>query len=667
VRDLLYKNITFFKAKNPSLYRQLSSHKVSKYKAVVEGGRVVNIINSSGRPVYPYNIERYCEAQVREFFETETARYQDFETVNYELLPYKSKHHDLINVYSPYKFTDKRDFSPNAEDNLNTLVIFGLGNGRHIELLLARKAVRNLIIVDDGLDFLYVSLHCVDWENIYSEVESRGGQVCLVLRSNQEAVTKALSAYLSGAKRSATVKFYKYFHIENNILRETNSLIERLFFIANFGLGFYDDERVGFAHTVDHLVNKRNFLMDFGLDVKFAIGDREVFVLGNGPSLDNIEDYLKENRESLFIVSCGTTLGSLYKKGIKPDLHLEQERPEVVSKIIKKTTDASYRNGIKLCALNTVHPKVFELFDSNRSYVLFKPNDFAADSIFTRVLGDLKYDSKTIMFSNPTVTNFGIALMGYLGITEFSIAGIDYGSKASGVAHSKDSIYSEKGAQNLFTKRVPGSRVPWVWSSSLLHRSLEVTEEAISYFDLNIKNYSDGALIKGCKVADVPTVNSETLTDALQGKYTIEGDMVNNALKGMVSESVYSYAEIYRKILSAIESHLTVYTENVCSIYVSLPSELNENAVLEYLDAILIPRHEGGAYYEEFSMLFCGTINTFSAIGSSICLNRSDLDYRYFVESIHQKLLVFLAQAQHDLSNNFCEFDVYVETSKSIV
>ena len=61
-----------------------------------------------------------------------------------------------------------------------------------------------------------------------------------------------------------------------------------------------------------------------------------VLIVGAGPSLDRDMPHLKALRERAIVVSCGTSIGILLKNGIRPDLHCEIERGELVHELLAK-------------------------------------------------------------------------------------------------------------------------------------------------------------------------------------------------------------------------------------------------------------------------------------------------------------------------------------------
>ena len=92
--------------------------------------------------------------------------------------------------------------------------------------------------------------------------------------------------------------------------------------MQGLGLGFFDDEQQGFAHTI-HNINAGYAFFSHGADIENL---PPVLLIGNGPSLDSHVNFIRQHQADSIIISCGTALSSLAKVGIKPDFHVEMER-----------------------------------------------------------------------------------------------------------------------------------------------------------------------------------------------------------------------------------------------------------------------------------------------------------------------------------------------------
>ena len=71
-----------------------------------------------------------------------------------------------------------------------------------------------------------------------------------------------------------------------------------------------------------------------------------VFIIANGPSLDDSIDVIAANKDRAILISCGSAISALHKVGIKPDIHVETERTKIVYDFLVNLNDPEYLQDI---------------------------------------------------------------------------------------------------------------------------------------------------------------------------------------------------------------------------------------------------------------------------------------------------------------------------------
>ncbi|MFL9598655.1 6-hydroxymethylpterin diphosphokinase MptE-like protein, partial [Aeromonas veronii] len=89
------------------------------------------------------------------------------------------------------------------------------------------------------------------------------------------------------------------------------------------GWGFFDDNIYALAHSHTHLQDGIPFLKRWRNSSTFE--QVPVFVVGNGPSLDQSIEFIRQHQQQAIIIACGTAVSALYKTGIKPDIYVAVE------------------------------------------------------------------------------------------------------------------------------------------------------------------------------------------------------------------------------------------------------------------------------------------------------------------------------------------------------
>ena len=206
--------------------------------------------------------------------------------------------------------------------------------------------------------------------------------------------------------------------------------------------------------------------------------------------------HLKALRERAIVVSCGTSIGILLKNGIRPDLHCEIERGELVHELLSKVHDEYGFEGITLIASTTVDPRVSSLFEKSWFFVR---GGLSPACVLMQSVGILP-------FVDPLCCNGAFASVAAMGFRNIWLIGLDLGQKEEGRHHARDSVYYRPEHANLdedyrrrFNRIVPGNfggEVRTFWAFDLGRRMLA---NAQRYYRTVLVNCSDGASIEGAQ------------------------------------------------------------------------------------------------------------------------------------------------------------------------
>ena len=434
-------------ARNLEMLRQVQPTEYARYRSwqprafhlrwLQEMGTTV-VDGRSGHAIYPGTAEEHARRQVEAFLASPSLRRCRFQTKD-TLQEEKTVHPRWMNRAVRALHASGAEDPAEPPAFIQTLFVFGLGLGHHLRELLERVEVRHLCVVEPEIDLVHASLHALEWIPIVEYFSHRGRSLELVAGLNAADSVARIEGWVDSIGGFNLVQPWFFEHLRSETLHEIgqgvlNVVIPR----ATGSLGFFDDERIGLAHTVANLDADRAILRDTIATSPREL-DRPVYVVANGPSLDDAIDTLRANRDHAVLVSCGTALGSLVKAGLEPDLHVEMERTRPVIEWITQATTQKQRDRIRLIALNTVHPEVFDLFP--KSAMAMKPNDLG--SLWTA--GHLEGGGPlaTVVECNPTVGNCGLAVVTALGFTDVTVFGMDLGYPAGGRHHSSLSLHYE--------------------------------------------------------------------------------------------------------------------------------------------------------------------------------------------------------------------------------
>jgi hypothetical protein len=390
-------------------------------------------------------------------------------------------------------------------EKVDSLIVFGVALGLHVEQLLAKRDITNLYICEPNLDFFYASLFVTDWCSILIAAEQQKKRIYLNIGGDGSEYFHDFMGqfYQVGAYAIANTYMLPSYHTPQ-LLKAIQSLKQQLKVVLAMG-EFYDHARYGVAHTYLSLEAGHQFLKaDSAEAAKLSALAIPVFIVGNGPSLDKCIDYIKEHRHKVIVISCGTAIRSLHKMGIQPDFHAEVEQNRATYDWITQVKDPAYLKRIKLISVNGVHPDTAGLFE--HTYLALKDGE-ASTQIFRNGFVGQGYNVASLSFAYPTVSNLVLNYVLKLGFQQVYLLGVDLGYADINQHHSKHSAYYKADGKDVMDYEkhygsgipVKGNFRPYVFTKPEFDVSRQLIEKALAEKQrrCDVFNCSDGALIKG--------------------------------------------------------------------------------------------------------------------------------------------------------------------------
>ena len=309
------------------------------------------------------------------------------------------------------------------------LICFGLGLGLHLPALIDEYPVNTLIVVDDQMDGLALSLSHLDWKAVIDTLTKRGGGLEILIGDDPQGLTDQLLHALRGPQFPCLDGTYVFHHHNTEVLAETVQRLSALMPVVEGNDGFFEDEILMLENSVGNLIrNNFHILKD---DPQRPLKQMPVLIVGSGPSLnDTIED-IKRVRKNMLLISCGTGLGPLLAAGLKPDFHVEVENTQDIEDIITGIAEQYDLSGITLIGTSTIKPKIPTFFDE----VILCWRDVV---IPTRLFSEI---GEHLSLAGPTVTNLGVRAALSMGFYEYYLFGVDLGSRVADQHHASGSIY----------------------------------------------------------------------------------------------------------------------------------------------------------------------------------------------------------------------------------
>lgn len=624
---LYTKNMDAFAKYFPEIHKSFKGFKPKCWQVLINASGEVNYINLNNGAFWS-GAEVIAEAEIN------TSGFIRHPNRDGLILGYDG---NKLKDYLHYRFVKKTgeilEDIENEEgalpETLKSIIVFGVSNGYDIESLFAKHTVEKIFICEPNRDFFYGSLFAIDWAELFERLDQEQGRIYLNIGDDGSHLMRDLlnQFYSIGPYILADTYFFQVYY--NSALNKAiGQLREQLKLVISMG-EYYDHARYGLVHTNEGCriglpvlkENPQQYLKEEDRQVP-------VFVVANGPSLDNAIEIIKEHRDEAIVISCGTTLQALHRNNIKPDFHAEIEQNRSTYDWNCRIGDFAYLKSIPLVSCNGIHPDTCTLFKD--VFIAFKDGE-SSTAVFESVVGKGKY--QTIEHAFPTVGNFVVDLVTTWGFKQIYLMGMDLGFIDNKYHHSKSSgyyinqskeIYDYGGEQNTSIP-VEGNFANIVFTKHEFKISKAIMEDVFRSKKVECYNCSNGVRIQG--TLPLHLENVLILTDKQQRDAAIE--KLKSSCYEIIDANQYGEKYDSKYDVSALESEF----DQILNL-LDEPFEQPENAekFVESQRELLIQSYKRGN-----SLLFYllyGTFNYVNALFSKVMLTSSTENKSRFLERV---------------------------------
>lgn len=495
--SLFDANISAFEHFFPEIAQEFADYEPETWFPARETSGKFTVVNSNAQ-------SRLVDGDL-----TETA-HQDFEffcrypNKNGLVLGYKG---EKLKHYKHYEFVTKTEkLVDNVEDEVSTLpdtiqafIFFGIGAGGALTSLLDQYVVEKLFICEPNRDLFYASLFHLDWHSLLNKIDEQEGHVYINVGDDGTNLTKDLIKQFYSHGPYLLSQTYIYQGYINQVIDEAlGNLQQQLKLLLSMG-DYFDHAFYGINHTREMIRRDIPIMLNYPAQrLSFDAKNTPVILVGNGPSLDSSLEALKELADQAIIVSCGTSLKTLYENDITPDFHCEIEQNRATFDWACRVGSFEFLKQISLLSCNGIHPDTCSLYKD--AYIAFKEGE-ASTVTWTSVIN---IESLNILsFAFPTVSNFALDFFTGMGINELYLVGVDLGYTDLKRHHSSASGYYDDNGEELFdyasasqvVLQVSGNFQPTVYTKHEFRISKMVMEETLVGRSVDVYNCSNGAYI----------------------------------------------------------------------------------------------------------------------------------------------------------------------------
>ena len=633
------KNMEFLKKGWSQVYISVLNADIKDYELNITKSGEYNIaINKNN--IYPARVDLSIQAQVNAFLAKPT---MFFKKPTWNRDSEKDYYHDKLikdlEYSSPY-LKENRSFE-NYYENLDGffpfLLMMGIGAGYHIEKLIKQSnGIKEILIVDESYEMLKISFHLMDWRPIFMYFKQKGYGLYFVIGKSPENISNAA---LNTMFRNLPYQFYLipfYTHYKSEFFDNFKDKFLSKINLGFTGHGFYDDEIISLEHTIRNLNDKHPV---YRYKTKLP-KDSTVFLIGSGPSIDNDIKYIKEHKDKVVIISCGTALRVLNKNNITPDFHMEIERPTFMADIIKDYGSKEYLKNINMIGLNVIYHGVYDMFKSAKIY--FRENDAGSSAVPDEI--------PKLNHCNPTVVNGALSFFSDIGFKNIFMFGTDMGFRNLENHHSKDTVYYETyKLKNMDLEKDTFygnfNRNEQFLTTPILRWCMQRAENCIKDFkfiqkkNINYFNCSDGLHINGATPFHAKNIkinnslSKEVMLNAINKSFDSDFEHLHQEIK-----------EVYKSEIDLLNNNIDLIKNDIKSKKIETFKELFF-LIARTFELVNKPNYNRESYLTR--SILKGTIYHFYTAIYTHGIATSDKEeaLKYVNESL-EKLLEFLDEAK---------------------
>lgn len=337
----------------------------------------------------------------------------------------------------------KPQFIEQLPSHFPSSIIFGVGLGYHIPILLNNHHFDYLFICEPDIELFYASLFCTDWAEIIQNVESNDGALFIQVGLSYKDFFDSLHGIAGDIGAFSLVRSFCYQHYPS---KDVNQLIKSFFeryFELQSGFGFYNDNIDGLAHAIHNIQNGVSFFVA-NSQLKKTYQKLPLIIVGNGPSLDASVELLQKMQHNAIILAVGSALASLLKVGVTPDFHVIVERTLSTYDVLLETLPLEAYKNINLLTVDVMYPEIPALY--KWAGMGLKGPESASVFIQLQTLKKFHQALPSLPSCGPVVSNTALSYAAMMGFEEIYLVGVDNGSRKN-VTHSKHSFYYNKGSK----------------------------------------------------------------------------------------------------------------------------------------------------------------------------------------------------------------------------
>ena len=316
-------------------------------------------------------------------------------------------------------FINKKLPKDSTMTKLEKYIFFGVGLGLHVKEIDKKINSDFYLLVEDDLELFRLSMFVTD----YSKLARHSSLYFCIFEEDSVAKTIMTLFLEDGFMHNHYIKFLQTLHLDESKIRTFQEVVAS----QTHQLFPYHAYFKKYLTPLEHLKNGYKFL-NLNSDI---FKGKKVLLLAAGPSLEKNLKWVKEHHKSFITIALTSTLGTLEKEGIIPDIitHLDPFKEGSLPHLQRLKNKDYFKKPICLFGSQTP-PELVEMFDKKRVFIFENGTSYKKGfgSVTATCVGSMSY-----------------AISLALGSSEIYLLGLDLAiDEKSGSTHTSTHSHREK-------------------------------------------------------------------------------------------------------------------------------------------------------------------------------------------------------------------------------
>ncbi len=515
-------NLNYFAQKHPKIYKKInllnmaieSGQYKEKYALEYKDGYFDIQELSSKQFIYNTNSDDVSKKVAKEVNFTKT----DNVIETFYRTPITKEHAQVFNdtrdvienslyatssiIYYANQFMSKK----NTLKKLEKYIFFGVGTGKHIEMIQEKIKASKVLIIENDLELFKLSLFTIPYFEVFETTA-----VFYSLSESEAEFKSTFDRYFTAGYNHN--QFLKYTILSDNYIDKIK-IIQNFIITQDYITYPYSIKLRNLLRTPTYLIEGYNYMNISKQVTSHKYIDKPVILIAAGPSLQKNIEWLKLNQNKFIIVTALAALQTLDAHDIKPDVVVNIDSSNIIMKFFQ---------GIDIDRDYADTPFLFSSM-VNQNVV----NKIAKDNIyFFESTTNYKKDFGTLSTPSIGETIYGLLLI--FGFKNIYLLGLDLALDPDTKQLYSNKEYEPKGIitddknKNIYNTQL---------GKSIIHVRGNFLESVptlplfkISIFDFaiitnlkksnsqNVYNLNNGAFLEGSMPTKINDINMENISD----------------------------------------------------------------------------------------------------------------------------------------------------------